>query len=153
MIAKLVTRIRAMDPNHHAIAGGRAWVALFVLLGSIARAAKEIAVAYRDGVSGEVDAYLFVFNLVTSPIAVWFRVLTAVLVPLAARMRQGAAAELPRFRSKGLGLALLLGPVLGFMGWLGSPLLLRVSWIGLPSDTVSLTVNMTPALTLLLPWA
>ena len=64
MIAKLVTRVRAMHPDHHAIAAGMASVALFVLLGSVARAAKEIAVAYRYGVSAAFEAYLFVFNLV-----------------------------------------------------------------------------------------
>lgn len=47
-----------------------AWVALFVLLGSFARAAKEMAIAYRYGVSAEVDAYLFVFNLVSWPVGV-----------------------------------------------------------------------------------
>jgi peptidoglycan biosynthesis protein MviN/MurJ (putative lipid II flippase) len=151
MIAKLVARVRAMHPDHHAVAGGMAWVALFVLLGSVARAAKEIAVAYRYGVSAEVDAYLFVFNLITWPVAVWFSVLTVVLVPLAARIRQSAATELPRFRSEILGLALLLGPALGFIGWLGLPLLLRASWIGLPSNTVTLAVNMSPVLSLLLP--
>ncbi len=151
MIAKLIARVRAMHPDHHAIAGGMAWVALFVLLGSVARAAKEIAVAYRYGVSTEVDAYLFVFNLVTWPVAVWFSVLTVVLVPLAARIRQGAVRELPRFRSEILGLTLLLGVTLGLIGWLGLPLLLRASWIGLSSDAVTLAVDMSPVLSLLFP--
>ena len=54
-----------------------AWVALFVLLGSLVRAGKEMAIAYRYGVSAEVDAYLFVFNLVNWPVGVWFSVLTS----------------------------------------------------------------------------
>ena len=112
-----------------------AWVALFVLLGSIARAGKEMAIAYRYGVSAEVDAYLFVFNLVNWPVGVWFSVLTLVLVPLAARMRQGAAPQLPRFRSELLGFALLLGLALAILGWLVLPLVLRSSWAGLPSAT------------------
>ncbi len=151
LISAFRSRIHNAHPDHHAIAWGMAWVALFVLLGSVARAAKEVAVAYRYGVSAEVDAYLFVFNLVTWPVSVWFSVLTVVLVPLAARIRQGAAAELPRFRSELLGIALMLGLIMGLIGWLGLPLLLRASWIGLSSDTVTMAVNMSPVLSLLLP--
>ena len=125
-----------------------AWVALFVLLGSIARAGKEMAIAYRYGVSAEVDAYLFVFNLVNWPVGVWFSVLTLVLVPLAARMRQGAAPQLPRFRSELLGFALLLGSALAILGWLVLPLVLRSSWAGLPSATQEVATAMSRTLTL-----
>lgn len=146
-----IRRLRDAHPDHHAIARGMAWVALFALLGSVARAAKEVAIAYRYGVSAEVDAYLFVFNLVSWPVGVWFSVLTVVLVPLAARIRQGAPAELPRFRSELLGLTLLLGLVLAFLGWLGLPLLLRSSWTGLPVTTMAMAEHMVPTLTLLAP--
>lgn len=146
-----VTRLRNAHPDHHAIARGMAWVTLFVLLGKLAGAAKEMAIAYRYGVSVEVDAYLFVFNLVNWPVSIWFSVLTVVLVPLAARIRQGAAAELPRFRAELLGLTLLLGVVLSFLTWLGLPLLLRSSWTGLPSATATMATNMAPSLALLAP--
>lgn len=144
-------RLRDAHPDHHAIARGMAWVGLFVLLASVARAAKEVAIAYRYGVSAEVDAYLFVYNLVIWPVGVWFSVLTVVLVPLAARIRQGASAELPRFRSELLGLTLLLGLAFAFLGWLGLPFLLRSSWTGLPDATLAVAINMVPTLTLLAP--
>lgn len=144
-------RLRNAHPDHHAIARGMAWVALFVLLGSLARAAKEMAIAYRYGVSAEVDAYLFVFNLVNWPVSVWFSVLTVVLVPLAARIRQDALVEPPHFRSELLGLTLLLGLALALLGWLGLPLLLHSSWTGLPQTTLAIAINMLPTLTLLAP--
>lgn len=146
-----IHRLRNAHPDHHAIARGMAWVTLFVFLGKLAGAAKEMAIAYRYGVSAEVDAYLFVFNLVSLPVGIWFSVLTVVLVPLAARMRQGASVELPHFRSELFGLTLLLGLALTLLGWLGLPLLLRSSWVGLPDATVTITVNMVPALALLAP--
>ncbi len=99
-----------------------AWVALFVFVGKLAGAAKEMAIAYRYGLSREVDAYLFVFNLVSWPIGVWFSILTVVLVPLAARMRQTDPSELPRFRSELLGFVILLGLALALAGWSGLPL-------------------------------
>ena len=144
-------RLRNAHPDHHAIARGMAWVALFVFLGKLAGAAKEMAIAYRYGVSEEVDAYLFVFNLVSWPVGVWFSVLTVVLVPLAARIRQGSSAELPRFRSELLGLTLLIGLALALLGWLGLPLLLHSSWAGLPQTTLAIAINMVPTLTLLAP--
>lgn len=150
-LSSWIRRLREAHPDHHAIARGMAWVTLFVLLGSVARAAKEVAIAYRYGISAEVDAYLFVFNLVNWPVGVWFSVLTVVLVPLAARIRHGASAELPRFRAELFGLTLLLGLALALLGWLGLPPLLRASWVGLPDATVSITVSMVPALALLAP--
>lgn len=144
-------RIHNAHPDHHVIARSMVWVALFVLLGSVARAAREMAIAYRYGVSAEVDAYLFVFNLVNWPVGVWFSVLTVILVPLAARIRQAESAELPRFRSELLGLALLFGLTLAFLGWLGLPVLLHSSWTGLPSTTVTIATQMVPTLALLAP--
>lgn len=40
-------------------------MSLFVLLGKLAGAVKEMAVAYRYGVSGVVDAYQLAFTVVT----------------------------------------------------------------------------------------
>lgn len=144
-------RLYNAHPDHSTIARGMAWIALFVLLGALARAAREMAIAYRYGVSAEVDAYLFVLNLISWPVGVWFSVLTVVLVPLAARIRHGASAGLPIFRAELLGLALLFGIVLAFLAWVGLPLLLRSPWTGLPSTTVTIATHMVPTLALLAP--
>lgn len=144
-------RIRAAHPDHHAIARGMFWVSIFVVLGGIARAAKEMAIAWRYGVSAEVDAYLFVFNLITWPVGVWFGVLAVVLVPLAASIKQRASAELPRFRAELLGFALILAAGLGVVIWAGLPLLLRSSWTGLPATTTIIATDIAPWLSLLAP--
>jgi peptidoglycan biosynthesis protein MviN/MurJ (putative lipid II flippase) len=128
-----------------------AWVALFVFLGKLTGAAKEMAVAYRYGVGEEVDAYLFVLNLVTWPVGVWFSVLTVVLVPLAARIRQDAATQLPRFRAELFGLTFLIGLTLAILAWLGLPSLLRARWTGLPATTVALASEMVRPLVFLMP--
>lgn len=151
LFGSIRARIHNAHPDHHAIAKGMAWIALFAFLGKLAGAAKEMAIAYRYGVSAEVDAYLFVFNLVSLPVGVWFSVLTVVLVPLVARIRQTASGELPGFRAELLGFALLFGAVLAFILWLGLPLLLRSSWAGLPVATATMAVNMVPTLVLLAP--
>lgn len=147
----LGTRIRAADPHHFAIFKGMAAVALFVFLGKLMSAAKEMAVAYRYGVSAEVDAYQFIFNLIAWPIGVWASVLTAVLVPLAGRIRQLDANELPRFRSELFGLALALGLVLAALAWLGIGAMLHYGWSALPAETARLAADALPTLILLLP--
>jgi putative peptidoglycan lipid II flippase len=147
----LGARIKEADPHHYAIFKGMASVALFVFVGKLMSAAKEMAVAYRYGLGAEVDAYQFVFNLISWPIGIWCSVLTAVLVPLAGRIRQFDGAELPRFRSELLGLALLLSLVLALLAWLGIGVMLHFGWSGLPADTVSLAADALPGLVLLLP--
>lgn len=138
-------------PDHHAIANGMVWVGFFVLVSGLARAAKEVAVAYRYGTSIEVDAYLFVLNLLVWPVAVTFAVLLAVLVPLAARLRHDAPAELPRFRAELLGLCILIGLGLMVIAWLSLPALLTAPWIGLPAATAAIALEIVPALAFLVP--
>lgn len=142
-------RLRNAHPDHHSIATSMAWIALFALLGKLAGAAKEMAIAYRYGLGEEVDAYLFVFNLINWPVSVWFSVLTVVLVPLAARIQQGAQADLSCFRSELLGLTLMLGVALGLISWLGLPALFNSSWTGLTPETRVLASVMAPPLALM----
>src|SRR3569832_2839191 len=59
---------------------GFAWVSLFSLVGKVAGAAKEMAIAWRYGISETVDAFVFMFNVVNWPITVWFSVLSVVFV-------------------------------------------------------------------------
>ena len=67
--------------EHRRIAVGFFWVSLFVFVGKLAGAAKEMAIAWRYGVSAHVDAYVLVLNLVTWPVSIWFNILSIALVP------------------------------------------------------------------------
>ena len=127
------------------------WVALFVFIGKLASAAKEMAIAWRYGVSETVDAYVFVFNLINLPVSVWFSVLTAVLLPIVARIRHNDPAELPRFRSELLGLTMLVGLGLGCLVWFGLPALLRAGWLGLSDQALAKALHMARGLALLAP--
>jgi peptidoglycan biosynthesis protein MviN/MurJ (putative lipid II flippase) len=150
-VSAIRERLRNAHPDHYAIGRGMAWVILFVFLGKLAGAAKEMAVAYRYGVSADVDAYLFLFNLVSWPVGIWFSVLTVVLVPLAARIRHDTSVDLPRFRAELLGLTLLLGMCLMLFALLGLPLLLRSPWTGLPPNSVIIATNMVSSIAMLAP--
>ena len=151
-IHTLRSRLIAAHPDHHAIAKGMAFVAVFLFLGKLAGAAKEMAVAYRYGIGAEVDAYLFVLNVVSWPAAVAFSLLSVVLVPLVARLRHERSAELPRFRAELLALTIVVGTVLAGVAWGGLTLLLNSTWSGLPPATAALAMAMVPAMSLLAPF-
>lgn len=144
-------RYKEVHSDHQAIATGIVWVTLFVFIGKLAGAAKEMVVAWRYGVGAEVDAYLFLYNLVTWPIGVWFSILTVVLVPLAAKIRQNDTQEIANFRAELLGGTLLLGLVLAVLSWLGLFFLLRSSLTGLPPSTARLAESIVAPMALLAP--
>ncbi len=137
--------------THIAILRGLIRVALFVFLGKLVGAAKEMAIAYRYGVNEQVDAYLFLFNLISWPIAVWFGVVSYLLPPFAANLRENYLSELPRFRAELLGFTLLLGCNLTLAFWFGLPLLLHSSWVGLSPSTVAIAIDIIPEIVSLVP--
>ncbi|WP_409266912.1 lipid II flippase MurJ [Massilia sp. BHUDP2] len=151
LLSTLGTRMRMADPRHVAILRGMLTVAIFALLGKLMSAAKEMAVAYRYGLSAEVDAYQFLYNLLSWPLGVWASVLTAVLVPLAVRMRQSHAEELPRFRAELSGVALIAGLALALLAWSGIRSMLLLGLGGLPDAIARLVLESLPAMSLMLP--
>ena len=144
-------KLKASQSVDIAIARGMAWVTLFVILGKLSGAFKEMAVAWRYGVSAEVDGYLFVSNLVSWPVALWFSVLTMVLIPLAARLAKESPGQLPLFRAELLGAAIAIGVGLALVAAVLLPIAIRSPWMGLPGPTASLAADTVPGLVLLLP--
>lgn len=151
IVARIRRHLADPDSQHRQIAVGFLWVGMFVFVGKLAGAAKEMTIAWRYGVSASVDAYVFIFNLVNWPVSVWLSVLTIVLVPLAARLRSDNPGELPRFRAELLGLTLLLGLIIGLLGWWGLPVLLRAGWLGLSGPALQQGIGMAGGMALLLP--
>jgi peptidoglycan biosynthesis protein MviN/MurJ (putative lipid II flippase) len=147
-ISAVSTRFKASHSDHRAIFRGMAWVSLFVVLAKLAGAAKEMVVAYQYGVSAEVDAYLYLFNIISWPVGVWFTVLTVLLVPLASRLHRDAPLELPHFRAELLGQTLLACALLVLIGGTALALALH-TWSGLPPETTAIAQRMLlPLLTL-----
>lgn len=137
-------RLLTLHHAHLSIARGMAWTLLFVIIGRLVGAGREMAIAARYGAGEAVDAYLFVFSVLSWPFAVWFSVLSVVLVPTVMRLRQdgASAAEVQDFRAGLLGISLLVGGAIGLLFWLllGSGLLLPA--IGFPPSTAALARDM-----------
>lgn len=117
-------RFQAIHADHKRIARGAAWVAIFVLIGKLAGAGKEMAVAYRYGVSGVVDAYQLATILTTWLPGTLITVLSAVLVPLLIQLRQQDADERNLFLRELQGVVLLLGLLLALASISLTPLAL-----------------------------
>jgi len=115
---RIENRVHGLQAAHLRIAKGMVLVAFFVLLGKLVGALKEMAIAYRYGVSGVVDAYVFSLTFVTWLPVLWQSVLSAVLVP--------TFVSLPE-RQK----SLFLSELMGFHAIVGAALALVIA-VGLP---------------------
>jgi putative peptidoglycan lipid II flippase len=110
-IGVLRRRFLNVHADHRRIARGAVIVSLFVFLGKGAGAFKEMAVAYRYGIGGAVDAYQLALTLVSWLPLTLISELSILLVPLFVGMRE-KKEELSQFLSELEGLCLLLGVVL-----------------------------------------
>lgn len=81
-------QVRAIHHDHKRVFKGAVSVGAFVLAGRLVGAAKEMAVAWRYGVSDVVDAYQIAFTLVTWLPVTLVSVLSVILVPHLVRSRQ-----------------------------------------------------------------
>jgi peptidoglycan biosynthesis protein MviN/MurJ (putative lipid II flippase) len=137
--------------DHGMIMRDMAIVAFFLFIAKLAAAAKEMVVAWRYGTGTIVDAYLFVFNIVSVPIVIWYSVLSVVLIPLLARLQQLDAAKESRFRRELLGCTITAGLASAFLVWLVLRLSLAGSSLGLPPETRALAAVSVDWLVWLIP--
>jgi putative peptidoglycan lipid II flippase len=110
--------------SHLRIARGFTVVAFYMLIGKFAGAFKEMAVAFRFGVSELVDVYTLVFTAVTLLPAVWAGMLAVVFVPLIKKLPVG---EQRLFSSQLMYLTLLLSTSFALILFIFMPL--AVPWI------------------------
>ena len=107
---------RFADP-HRAIARDMGTVAVFLLVAKVAGALNEVAVARTFGTGPVVDAYLFVFNLISIPAALWYSVASIVVIPLAAKLRHADPREELRFCAELSAAVIATGVVAGLAAW------------------------------------
>ena len=146
MIRALLARLRLTHDNHKRIATGAAWIGLFVLATKLAAAAREMAIAWRYGISAEVDAYQLALT-VTTWLPMWlFAVAGFVLVPRLVALRHSGGDT--RFIDELNGAVLLLGVGLTILTWIGAPFLTDLLTGALAPSTRelarSLAVDMAP---------
>lgn len=113
-----------LHADHRRIALGAARVAFFLLLGKVVGAFKEMAVAYRYGVSDVVDAYQFTLTIANWLPLTLVGAFSVVLIPVLVRSRYQDANGHQQFLRELQGWALLVGAVIAVGTYLAWPLVL-----------------------------
>lgn len=150
-LKKIRERISIVSSTNKKIILSFVWISLFVFLGKFAGAAKEVAVAWRYGVSETVDVYVFLYTLLSWPVSVWFSILTIVLLPLVANLKGRDRESLELFRSELLGLTILLGTVSGFFVWLVAPYVIKSGVFGFNEVSEKRALEMLGPMSLKIP--
>jgi peptidoglycan biosynthesis protein MviN/MurJ (putative lipid II flippase) len=146
VIRALLARLRLTHANHRRIATGAFWVGLVVLAAKLCAAAREMAIAWRYGISAEVDAYQLALT-VTTWLPMWLAgVAGFVLVPRLVALRRSGGDE--RFVDELNGAVLLLGAGLTALTWIAAPFVMDLVTGALTPSTRrlagSLAVDMAP---------
>jgi peptidoglycan biosynthesis protein MviN/MurJ (putative lipid II flippase) len=123
--------------EHRNIFSGLAFVSTFIAIAKIFGALKEVAVAARYGTNPAIDAYVYVFNLLSWPLTVWTSALGVVLIPLFVRATRERPAELQQFEREFFALSVTVGALLGILGALAIGTILFFSASGLSAPTAS----------------
>lgn len=148
LVERLPVRIQARLLAAHvaskAIVRSAFWLILFVLAAKLIAAGKEMAVAYRYGTSAMVEGYLFVFNLLSSPVSLLFSVMSAVLIPHLVTQQREDPDRVLRWQRQVTAWVWLVAIVLGSAAALGLPRLLEAGWLGLDGAARSAALSVLP---------
>ncbi len=127
-------------------------VVVFVMIGRLAVAAREIGIAWRFGTDEFVDAYLIVIALVNWFPLVWSGVLSVVYVPLIARFEVASGiAGARRFVSELTGATLLFAILLAGGAAIALPILLPILAPKLDPVAATWIARIAAPLSILLP--
>lgn len=144
-LIRLKARYSGLHSDHRRIFAGAFRVAVFLLLGKAAGALKEMAVAWRYGVSEVVDAYQFTLTLANWLPVTLVGVLSVVLIPVLVRSRDEDEAQRRRFLDELLGWATVAGLVLAVAIYAAWPWVLDWAGAGLDEETRRMSTQLTLA--------
>lgn len=132
-------RLTALHADHRRIALGAARVAFFLLMGKAVGAFKEMAVAYRYGISDVVDAYQFTLTLANWLPVTLVGAFSVVLIPALVRSRRAGAEPHGRFLGELQAWTLAVGAAVAVLLVLAWPLVLRVAGQGLAPEVLDMS--------------
>ena len=134
-IAGWRSRLLQIHPDHSRIARSAVWVSLFALMGKSAGALKEMAIAYRYGISNVVDAYQLTLTLITWLPATFVAVLSVVLVPALVELRAKPKEEQAKFLGELDVMAIVVGILFAVILYFSRPYALDLMARNLSEET------------------
>jgi putative peptidoglycan lipid II flippase len=121
---------------------GMSRVAIFVLVGRSAGAAKEMTIAFRYGISNMVDAYQITLTLVTWLPALCTAIFSIVLVPVFVDLRKQANADQAQFLGELEAWAVFVGMLFTLILYIAWPFALNVMAGNLSAETRAMARHM-----------
>lgn len=141
----LSRRLSSLSSDHRRIARGAARVAFFLLLGKAAGAVKEMAVAYRYGVSDAVDAYQYTLTMASWLPLTIVGSLSVVLIPVLVRTRREDTPARGLFLGELHGMVIAVGTVLAVLTYALWPWILDWAGGGLSAQARDMSQALTLA--------
>ena len=140
-------RFGGVHRDHKRIARSAVVLLAFVILGKCIGASKEMAIAYRYGISGTVDAYQFALTLVTWLPSMLTNELAVLLVPALVSLKEDKSQR-DGFLGELEGIGLVIGLSSSLLLWLFWPYLADVIAGSLAESTRdmcrAMIISMTP---------
>jgi len=136
---RLFRRVNSVHGNHKRIAAGALTIGVLTLLAKAFVAAREMAIAWRYGVSSTVDAYQLSVTIVTWVPMLIAGVLGVVLVPRVVRLDR-RKADRDAFLAEFNGTAVVLGAGVALLTYVAAPEASRLMAAQLDAETVRLTI-------------
>ena len=135
-------RLGAIHSNHKRIAAGALLIGALTLVAKLFVAAREVAIAWRHGVSSTVDAYQLSLTATTWAPMMIIGVMAVVLVPRLVKLeRQGDERE--RFIAELNASVLIVGMATAALTWLAAPAVAALLASHMDARTLGLTATMT----------
>ena len=132
----------AIHSHHKRIAAGALLIGVLTLVAKLFVAGREVAIAWRYGVSSTVDAYQLAITATTWVPMILAGVMTSVLVPrLVSLQRRGEDRQ--RFMAELNGSVLVLGIALTALTWLAAPYAATLLASPANPKTLQLTAELT----------
>jgi peptidoglycan biosynthesis protein MviN/MurJ (putative lipid II flippase) len=131
-----------LAPSQQLIINGFFSIGLFLILGKTVAFSKEIMVAWRYGVGDVVDVYTYIMGVYQWPMGLWFSVLSAVLVPMAAREMSSESGQIKKFIGELFGLNITCALVIGVAAYISLKWLIIRGWTGLNAASIEVATSM-----------
>jgi putative peptidoglycan lipid II flippase len=145
LLAAWIGRLRGVHSNHKRIASGALSIGVLVIVAKLFAAAREMAIAWRYGVSSTVDAYQFAFTIVTWLPMILASLASAVLVPRLVALHRDPQAY-RRFTVELSGTIVGTGLVVAALSWLLAPALVDLLARNFDSGSLRLARSMAAQL-------
>lgn len=130
------------ESSHCALLKSFFLIGVLVLLGKSIGGAKEIAIAWRYGVSPVVDSYVLIFNMINWPVTIFSGVLMTALVPFGSELWRQSTSEARFFFEESLGWILFLSILLLLGVYILISCMIDDNWIGLGVKELQLAKNI-----------